>query len=736
VTAPPPAPPAPAARAGRRLSLSMRILIGLALGIAVGLFFGEPASMLQPLADIYIRLMQVTVLPYLVMSLVVGFGQLEARQARRLALRAGALLLATWALTCVVIAVMPAAFPAVQSASFFSHSLVEPRQPFSLPDLYFTANPFHSLSNAVVPAVVLFSSMVGIGLIGLRDRERVLEPLRVLNAAVTRITLFVVRLTPIGVFAIGAVAGGTLTADTFQRLEVYLFVFAAASLLLAFWVLPLMVTAVTPFRYREVTGIASDALLTAFVASSAFIVLPILAERAKELLRRHGQLNTDSDSAADVLLPVLFNFPNAGRLLTLLFVPFAAWLAGGPFAVEQFARLFAVGVPSYFAKAQVALPFLLDVFELPHDLFQLYIPTTLIGGKFDSMVTAMNLLVFGLLGGAAMGGFLVFDGRRLAVAAAAGTAGIALTVVLTGLLLRTMIDTTYHMDAALKRMHAPAGASTSIVHKDRAGLTSEATAPGAVTLERIRSRGTLRVGYDPDYAPFSFFNSSGQLVGFDIELAERLADALGVAAEFVPVGWQELPQALAGNVIDLMPGVWYRPFWFSSLRLSEPYLTATMALVVRDERRHEFASIADLRRSRGLKIGVPLDIRQIAFSMKHYFGDAQVEFVALASPKKFFDGAAPDLDAFLLPAESGAAATLLHPEYSVVVPQPDPVTVPTGFGAALHSADLVVAVNEWIVFAKSEGQITRAYDYWVLGKGAETRRRRWSVMHDVLGWGR
>ena len=46
----------------------------------------------------------------------------------------------------------------------------------------------------------------------------------------------------------------------------------------------------------------------------------------------------------------------------------------------------------------MALPFLLDVFKLPHDLFQLYIPTTIITGKFDSMVTAMNLLVFALLG--------------------------------------------------------------------------------------------------------------------------------------------------------------------------------------------------------------------------------------------------------------------------------------------------------------------------------------------------
>jgi ABC-type amino acid transport substrate-binding protein len=215
-----------------------------------------------------------------------------------------------------------------------------------------------------------------------------------------------------------------------------------------------------------------------------------------------------------------------------------------------------------------------------------------------------------------------------------------------------------------------------------------------------------------------------------------LAEALGVRAEFVPVEWRELPQVLADNVIDVMPGVWYRPFWFASLRLSEPYLTATMALVVRDERRHEFASIDALRRSRGLRIGVPLDTRQISFSMKHYFGDAQVEFVPLPSQKDFFDGSAPGLDAFLLPAESGAAATLLHPEFSVVVPQPDPVTVPTGFGAALHSADLIDAVNEWIVFAHSEGQIKRAYDYWVLGKGAETRRRRWSVMHDVLGWGR
>ena len=56
------------------LSLSARILVGLGLGIFAGLFFGEPAAVLQPVADIYIRLMQMTVLPYLITSLVVAFG--------------------------------------------------------------------------------------------------------------------------------------------------------------------------------------------------------------------------------------------------------------------------------------------------------------------------------------------------------------------------------------------------------------------------------------------------------------------------------------------------------------------------------------------------------------------------------------------------------------------------------------------------------------------------------------
>ena len=58
------------------------------------------------------------------------------------------------------------------SVNLLVNALVEPGQPFSIPDLYFDANPFHSLANTVVPAVVLFSSMLGIALIGVEHRDR------------------------------------------------------------------------------------------------------------------------------------------------------------------------------------------------------------------------------------------------------------------------------------------------------------------------------------------------------------------------------------------------------------------------------------------------------------------------------------------------------------------------------------------------------------------------------------
>ena len=380
--------PAPS-NAGRP---SLRILAGLLAGVAVGLFFGEAAAVLQPVADLYIRGMQMTVLPYLMLTLVGGLGQLNPATARRLGLRGAALLGLLIALACAVIVVMPLAYPALVSASFYSDALIEPAQPFALGELYVPSNPFYAMANAIVPGLVLFSTAVGVALIGVPDKAPLLASLRALERAVVRVTQLVLSLTPYGVFAISASVAGTMSAESLVRLEIYFVLFGAAALLLAFVVIPLAVAALTSFGWRQVVGMCQEALLTAFIANSAFIVLPMLVEKVKAALAAQGMDSTDTRSAVDVVVPISFVVPNAGKLLTLLFVPFAAWLAGDPLGVDAYLALFGAGIPSYFAKAQVALPFLMDLLGVPHDLFLLYIPSSIVTGKFDSMVTVMSLL--------------------------------------------------------------------------------------------------------------------------------------------------------------------------------------------------------------------------------------------------------------------------------------------------------------------------------------------------------
>ncbi len=714
-----------------RLSLSAQIIIGLALGIGVGLFLGDLAGVLQPVANIYIRLVQMTVLPYLVITLVVSLGGLDARRARQLALAGGALLLLFWTLTLAVIGLLPAALPHFQTGAFFSYSMVEPRQALSLIDTFVPANPFNALANAVVPSVVLFSCAVGVALIGLPRKRALLEALRTLEQAIVRVTRFVIRTTPLGVFAIAAVAAGTLDLDTLLRLKAYFLLFAVATLLLTFGILPLMVTALTPLRYREVVGVASDALLTAFVANSVFIVLPILVERMRALLERRQLASATTDATIEVLVPLGFVFPNPGRLLTLLFVPYAAWLVGEPLSGSAFTTLFGAGVFAYFAKAQVALPFLMDLVGVPHGYFQLYIPTTILTGKFDSMLSASALVAFGLLGAAATGGFLRILPRRLLGNGAAIVALMAVSFFGSRALLAVTLDMQDRGAEALANMQAPRGPLPVVV---RETPPPPDTGDGT-SFERIRARDTLRVGYVWDRPPFTFRNRDGALVGMDVELAGRLGRDLGVAqVEFVGGDWDEVLALLAEGRIDVLPSLPYRRGLLPTVLYSRPYADGFLAFAVADTRRHEFATRQALRRAGPLTLGLASDDSALREALREALPNVDIRFAFVASPREFFEGQRPEIDALVMLAQEAAAMSLLYPRFAAVVPQPDPTAVPLGIAVRKGNQTLAAFIDNWLELQKASGALKRTYAYWVLGEGAAPRQPRWSVLRDVLGW--
>src|SRR5262245_57104343 len=147
-------------------SLATQVLIGLALGAATGVFFGELAAPLGIIGQVFIGLLQMTVLPYILVSLSAGLGRLSYAEAKVLAVLGDGFILLFWAITLAAVVGIAAAFPAWESATFFSASLAEPEREFDFIKLYIPTNPFFSLANTIVPAIVVFSLAVGVALIG------------------------------------------------------------------------------------------------------------------------------------------------------------------------------------------------------------------------------------------------------------------------------------------------------------------------------------------------------------------------------------------------------------------------------------------------------------------------------------------------------------------------------------------------------------------------------------------
>ena len=287
-----------------RPSLTTMIFVGIGLGILVGLFLGELALPLSQIGTAFVRLLQMTVLPYVFVSLVLGLGRQEPAEARAIARSGGLWLLVLWGLALCMVLLLPLSFPDWESASFFSRSLVDVGESFDFLGLYIPANPFQALANNLVPAVVVFSIALGVSLIGLPAGKTFLNALEGANDGLTRIANAVVWLTPIGVFGIAASAAGTISLAELAQVQVFIVAYMVAALFMTLWVIPGLLSAWTPLSHRAVIGVSKDALVAAFAIGNVFVVLPLLATRAKTLLADARDPSEQSDGVVDVVLPV------------------------------------------------------------------------------------------------------------------------------------------------------------------------------------------------------------------------------------------------------------------------------------------------------------------------------------------------------------------------------------------------------------------------------------------------
>ena len=107
-----------------RMSLSTKVLLALLLGVATGLFFGELVSPLKVVGDAFIKLLQMTVLPYLTVSLIAGLASLTYSQALSLARKGGVVMLCLWVVALSAVFTDATGVPQLGLCLIFQHFLI------------------------------------------------------------------------------------------------------------------------------------------------------------------------------------------------------------------------------------------------------------------------------------------------------------------------------------------------------------------------------------------------------------------------------------------------------------------------------------------------------------------------------------------------------------------------------------------------------------------------------------
>jgi hypothetical protein len=282
------------------------------------------------------------------------------------------------------------------------------------------------------------------------------------------------------------------------------------TLLVGLLILPLLVATTTSIGYVAFLRVAWAPMVTAFATGKTLVVLPMIAEGTSQLLKESGECESAA-ARPSALVALGYPFPHLGKLISLLFIPFAAWFVGSPMAWSDYPSFLGAGFVSMFGSAVAAIPFVLDVERLPANLFQMFLGSGVICGRLSDLLGVVSLFAFTILTTSVLEHRLRIRMGALLSRGALVTVVVLLSVGAARGILTPFVGRLPSKDQALLNMH------TAVVPAAEKVWTTPPPADppdaGSTRLQRIQRRGALRVGCFVDNLPFSFRNEAGRLVG-------------------------------------------------------------------------------------------------------------------------------------------------------------------------------------------------------------------------------
>lgn len=230
----------------------------------------------------------------------------------------------------------------------------------------------------------------------------------------------------------------------------------------------------------------------------------------------------------------------------------------------------------------------------------------------------------------------------------------------------------------------------------------------AGAIEDAVKRGTLRVGLST-FVPWAFVNKEGKFVGYEVDVAQQLADDLGVKLELVPTAWDGIIPALNAGKFDLLiGGMSLTTKRNLSVNFSAPY--GGMEYIVVAHMKHKDAKIADINSRKytftGRRGAIPAQLTKKQFPKAKLlqFDDDGISVQEVVNGNADFS-ISTGLDGSLKIEEYPNDLVLLENGKSLK-------QIPSSMALRKGDMDTLNVINNWILLKKNDGWLQERSDYW------------------------
>ncbi|MBN1971566.1 MAG: transporter substrate-binding domain-containing protein [Candidatus Delongbacteria bacterium] len=228
-------------------------------------------------------------------------------------------------------------------------------------------------------------------------------------------------------------------------------------------------------------------------------------------------------------------------------------------------------------------------------------------------------------------------------------------------------------------------------------------------IEKIMKEKVIKVGM-ATFVPWAMNDKNGELIGFEIDVAKKLASDMGVKIEFVPTKWSGIiPSLLTGKFDIIIGGMGITPERNLKVNFSIPYDYSGMSMVASKKRSDGLTKIEDYN-NENIKIAVRLGTTAEQ-AAKKYFPKAEL---------KLFDdesAAVQDLilgrvNALVASAPLPAFQALKHSDKLFLPLSENFTKEPIGFAIRKGDYDALNFFNNWILKMESEGFFKEKKHLW------------------------